>query len=130
MYSAEVLAPYYTLYSDCLHLYSVRLAAQQPNTDGAIQVGTPEVCISPSGKLMCKLHELQLTAEERSNISQYISNINGIIMRLMGEDGNDGNQNKITTANTGDIKALFNKEKQAIIEEARPKWVQFEGKEL
>ena len=58
MFSNQELSYYYTLYTDCLQLYNIRLAGQ-PNTEQGIRIGTPDICISPSGKLMCYLFELE-----------------------------------------------------------------------
>ena len=107
MFTEEILEPYYALYSDFLHLYSIRLACAVEAKNGAIQVGTPEICISPSGRLMCSLLELQLPNEEMMELSDYIQNVNGIIDRLRNEAGVVGRDNEITFATDEDVDKIF-----------------------
>lgn len=121
MFSNETVAPYYTVYSDCLHLYNVRLAAQK-DTDKGVRLGTPDICISPSGKLMCRLLELELTEQEFKEISTLIQNIDGIVSRLMKEAKDDGSDRLLTTFTKDEIKKAFDEKVPEIIDAARPKW--------
>lgn len=107
MFTEEILEPYYTLYSDLLHLYSIRLARAVETKNGAIQVGTPEICISPSGRLMCSLLELQLPDEEMKDLSDYIQSVNGIVTRLRNEAGDNDRDNELTFATDEDVDKLF-----------------------
>ena len=107
MFTAEILEPYYTLYSDFLQLYSVRLARAVETENGAIQVGTPEICISPSGKLMCSLLELQLSDDEMKELSAYIQSVNGIVTCLRNEAGDNGSDNELTFATDEDVDKLM-----------------------
>ena len=81
MFSNQELSYYYTLYTDCLQLYNIRLAGQ-PNTEQGIRIGTPDICISPSGKLMCYLFELELSNEESEELAKRINAIDIIVKRL------------------------------------------------
>lgn len=85
MFNEEILSPYFTFYSDCLHLYNVRLAVQPKNPSGGVQLGTPKICISPFGKLMCNLLELEISESEFAEIASYINFINAIVDRLKNE---------------------------------------------
>lgn len=107
MFTEEILEPYYTLYSDFLHLYSTRLARAVETANGAIQVGTPEICISSSGKLMCRLLELKLPDEEMNDLSDYIQSVNGIVTRLRNEAGDNGRDNELTFATDEDVDKLM-----------------------
>lgn len=107
MFTEEILESYYTLYSDFLHLYSTRLARAVETANGAIQVGTPEICISPSGKLMCRLLELKLPDEEMKDLSDYIQSVNGIVTRLRNEAGDNGRDNELTFATDEDVDKLM-----------------------
>lgn len=107
MFTEEILEPYYTLYSDFLHLYSTRLARAVETANGAIQVGTPEICISPSGKLMCRLLELKLPDEEMNDLSDYIQSVNGIVTRLRNEAGDNGRDNELTFATGEDVDKIM-----------------------
>lgn len=107
MFTEEILEPYYTLYSDFLHLYSTRLARAVETANGAIQVGTPEICISPSGKLMCRLLELKLPDEEMNDLSDYIQSVNGSVTRLRNEAGDNGRDNELTFATDEDVDKLM-----------------------
>lgn len=107
MFTEEILEPYYTLYSDFLHLYSTRLARAVETANGAIQVGTPEICISPSGRLMCSLLELKLPDEEMNDLSDYIQSVNGIVTRLRNEAGDNGRDNELTFATDEDVDKIM-----------------------
>lgn len=107
MFTEEILESYYTLYSDFLHLYSTRLARAVETANGAIQVGTPEICISPSGRQMCSLLELHLPEEEMNELSGYIQSVNGIVNRLRNEADVVGRDNEITFATDEDVDELF-----------------------
>lgn len=80
MFSNDILAPYYFFYSDCLYLYNVRLASQSETTHG-VRLGTPNIRISPSGKLMCRLLELEPDEQELKEISALVHNISAIVSR-------------------------------------------------
>lgn len=121
MFNNETVAPYYTVYSDCLHLYNVRLAAQK-DTDKGVRLGTPDICISPSGKLMCKLLELQLTELELKDISTLIQNIDGTVVRLMEEAKDDGSGNLLTSITKDEIEKAFEEKTPEIIDAAKPRW--------
>ena len=121
MYRDETLSPYYTLYSDCLHLYSVRLAAQHITDEGSIQLGTPEICISPSGKLLCKLLELKLGDDELSELESFINSIDKIVDRLMRKANDDGSDRWISPISENRINEIIEGKKDEIIEAARPK---------
>lgn len=121
MFSNETVAPYYTVYSDCLHLYNVRLAAQK-DTDKGVRLGTPDICISPSGKLMCRLLELELTELEFKEISTLIQNIDAIVSRLMKEAKDDGSDRLLTAITKDEIEKAFEVKGPEIIEEARLQW--------
>lgn len=84
MFSNDILAPYYIFYSDCLHLYNIRLASQSDTTCG-VRLGTPNICISPSGKLMCRLMELEADDQELIEMSALVNNISAIVSRLKKE---------------------------------------------
>lgn len=109
MFSSSTLAPYYTLYSDCLHLFNYRLAAQHSSKSEEIQLGTPDVCISPSGKLMCRLLELGFRQEEYEDSVSLIHNIDEIVDRLMMESNDDGSDRVLSHIPAEDIDQLFKK---------------------
>lgn len=120
MFSSDVLTPYYSLYSDSLHLYNVRLAAQSVNDHGGLKIGTPDICISPSGKLMCKLLKMEFRDTEEEEMHKLISSIDTIVDRLMKEANDDGSDRNIPTASPKEIEALLEKQKAEIIEAAKP----------
>lgn len=107
MFTSQILEPYYTLYSDFLQLFSVRLACSKEAANGAFQVGTPEICISPSGKLMCRLLELQLSDEEMKELSDYIQSVNGIVVQLRNKAGDNGRENEISYMTDEDVDKIF-----------------------
>lgn len=82
MFSDTKLAPYFTFYTDCLQLYNTRLAVQPITINGGIQVGTPNICISSSGRLMYKLFELEIKEDDRKRILEQILAIDSIIKRI------------------------------------------------
>ena len=122
MFRNDTLAPYYTIYSDCLYLYTVRLAVQPQTQSKGIRLGTPEVCISPSGKLMCRLLELTLTDIEMSDIKTMIDNVDAIVDRLMREANDDGSGRILSPITEEDVNNLIEEEKEDIIDKATPKW--------
>lgn len=81
MFFDSTLAPYFTFYTDCLQLYNTRLAVQPISDSQGIQLGTPNICISSSGHLMCKLFELEIKDEERDRLLAQIKAIDSIIIR-------------------------------------------------
>lgn len=109
MYSDGVLEPYYTLYSDALHLFNLRLAVACEEEGGALRVGTPRVRIGPSGKKMCRLLELGFRGNEEKEINEYIGHVDEIVDRLMNKAGDDGTGGLISTATDEDIDEIMNK---------------------
>lgn len=77
MYIDDRLAPYYMFFSDCLHLYSIRLASNP-----TMKLGVPEIHISHSGKLMCKLLEIVMTEQELREIESQVIYIEKIVEGL------------------------------------------------
>lgn len=82
MFSDSSLAHYFTFYTDCLQLYNTRLAVQPIAVNGGIQVGTPNICISSSGRLMRKLFEFEIKEDDRKRILDQIQAIDSIIKRI------------------------------------------------
>ena len=122
MYREQILEPYYTFYSDCLYLYNVRLASQEVTAEGGIKIGTPDICISPSGRLMCKLLEINFVEKEIKETTSYIQNIDSIVNRLMKEANDDGSDRSLSFITNKEIDAMFDEKKDAIVEEISPKW--------
>lgn len=121
MYRDETLSPYYTVYSDCLHLYNVRLAAQHITDEGSIQLGTPEICISPSGRLLCKLLELKIEVKELSELESFINSIDKTVDRLMRKANDDGSDRRISPISENRINEIIEGKKDEIIDAVRPK---------
>lgn len=82
MLKYEELKHYFTFYSDCLSLYNDRLAGQPEAAKGTIQLGTPEICESQLGLMICTLFDQKLTDEDNEFIKTKIQTIQAIVDRL------------------------------------------------
>lgn len=82
MLKYEELKHYFTFYSDCLSLYNERLAGQSEAAKGTLQLGTPEICESQLGRMMCSLFDQKLTGEDKEFIETKINTIQAIVDRL------------------------------------------------
>lgn len=82
MLKYKELEHYFTFYSDCLSLYNDRLAGQPEAAKGTLQLGTPEICFSPLGNMICKLFDLKMSSEEKHLIESKISTIQVLVDRL------------------------------------------------
>lgn len=82
MLKYDELKHYFTFYSDCLSLYNDRLAGQPEAKKGTIQLGTPEICFSQLGRMMCSYFNQGLSEKEKILIETKINTIQAIVDRL------------------------------------------------